>query len=205
MLFRGECEVLLRCWWWLCCCWWWCCLTLVFCVDSTLCECGWAVTLPTGIACLPHTHNSVRMMMKVMRMVRMVLILGWWITIGDYYLEDVDDADYYPVEGLPMGLWDLPEKRRVMMTVLMLAATMMTRKKKLWLTLRLRVEFAYEPDLPEKLKFQQTCPTLLQHHHANNYCNSYHHHAYNCNNDNVNYDNIMVMIIMINTMIIMEL
>ena len=49
-------------------------LTLVFCVDSTLCECGWAVTLPTGIACLPYTHNSVRMMMKVMRMVRMVLI-----------------------------------------------------------------------------------------------------------------------------------
>ena len=49
-------------------------LTLVFCVDSTLCECGWAVTLPTGIARLPHTHNSVRMMMKVMRMVRMVLV-----------------------------------------------------------------------------------------------------------------------------------
>ena len=49
-------------------------IALVFCVDSTLCECGWAVTLPTGIARLPHTHNSVRMMMKVMRMVRMVLI-----------------------------------------------------------------------------------------------------------------------------------
>ena len=78
-------------------------------------------------------------------------------------------------------------------------------EKKLWLTLRLRVELAYEPDLPEKLKFQQSCPTLLQHHHANNYCNSYHRQAYNCHNDNVNYDNIMVMIININTMIIMEL
>ena len=173
-------------------------LTLVFCVDSTLCECGWAVTLPTGIACLPHTIQSGWWW-------RWWgwwgwYWLGWWITIG----EDVDDADYYPLEGLPMGLWDLPEKRWVMMTVLMLAATMMTRKKKLWLTLRLRVELAYEPDLPEKLKFQQSCPTLLQHHHANNYCNSYHRHAYNCHNDNVNY-NIMVMIIMINKMIIMEL
>ena len=27
-------------------------------------------------------------------------------------------------------------------------------EKKLWLTLRLRVELAYEPDLPEKLNFQ---------------------------------------------------
>ena len=179
-------------------------LTLVFCVDSTLCECGWAVTLPTGIACLPHTHNSVRMMMKVMRMVRMVLIRmvnhHWWllswgcwwcwllscwrITHGVMRSSREEKGDD---DGVDVGGNDDDEE------------------KKLWLTLRLRVEFAYEPDLPEKLKFQQSCPTLLQHHHANNYCNSYHRHAYNCHNDNVNYDNIMVMKIMINTMIIMEL
>ena len=175
-------------------------LTLVFCVDSTLCECGWAVTLPTGIACLPHTHNSVRMMMKVMRMVRMVLIRmvnhHWWgcwwcwllsswrITHGVMRSsrEEMGDDD-----GVDVGGNNDDEE------------------KKLWLTLRLRVEFAYEPDLPEKLKFQQSCPTLLQHHHANNYCNPYHRHACNCHNGNVNYDNIMVMIIMINTMTIMEL
>ena len=33
-------------------------------------------------------------------------------------------------------------------------------EKKLLLTLRLRVELAYEPDLPEKLNFQQSCRLL---------------------------------------------